>query len=150
MTSVLSTETIYMAQLIYPGAAFFCVTVLMFVCAFTLSFLLGSRVAVSKPLIFILFAILILMISTILIEFGTSATPFYTFGEFASFSEALSTHRWLLFQLPVLLTITNLVILLVYRQHISEPHAFLYKSAVTISIAMSFAAMLSIAVESMI
>ena len=94
--------------------------------------------------------ILFLLLGTVAIEFSNAATPSYTFGEFASLSEAHSTHRWLLFQLPILLVLTTLMILNVCGEKIADRNATAYRVAVTISIAISFAALLSIAFESMI
>jgi hypothetical protein len=137
-------------QLIHPGQLLFALTVLLFGSAFTLSFLIGSRAQVVKPLIGVLFIILFLLLGTVAIEFSAAATPSYTFGDFASLSEALSTHRWLLFQLPIILTATALMILFVYREKIADRHARMYRSVVLLSIAVSFASLLTIIFESML
>lgn len=150
MGTVLSTNSAVLFQLVHPGALLFALTVLLFGSAFTLCFLIGSKTSVIRPLIGVLYVILFLMFGNIAIEFSTAATPSYAFGEFASLSEALSTHRWLLFQLPILLTITSLVILSVYREEIAQRHATQYRTAVLISTTLSFAALLAIAFESLI
>ena len=150
METVLSQNSTVLFQLVHPGALLFALTVLLFGCAFTLCFLIGSKLSVIRPLMGVLFVILFLLLGTVAIEFSAAATPSYTFGEFASLSEALSTHRWLLFQLPILLTITSLMILVVYREHISERHATLYRTAVVLSTTLSFASVLAIAFESTI
>ena len=93
-------------SVIHPGQILFGLTIVLFGSAFTLSFLMRSKAEVVRPLTGVLFVILFLLIGTVAIEFSAAATPSYTFGEFASLSEALSTHRWLLFQLPILLTVT--------------------------------------------
>lgn len=137
-------------EFIHPGQILLGLTVLLFGSAFTLSFLIGSRAQVVRPLIGVLFTILFLLLGTVAIEFSDAATPSYTFGDFASLSEALSTHRWLLFELPIVLTMTSLLVLFVYREKIVERHARLYQSIVMLSIAMSFASLVVITFESML
>ncbi len=137
-------------SVIHPGQVLFGITVVLFGSAFTLSFLMRSHVAVVRPLIGVLTIILFLLLGTVAIEFSEAMTPSYTFGDFASLSEALSTHRWLLFQLPILLTITALMILTVYREHIKHAHAWQYRLATLLSIAVSFAAVVAISFESML
>lgn len=137
-------------EFIHPGQILFGLTVLLFGSAFTLSLLIGSRAHVVRPLIGVLFAILFLLLGTVAIEFSAAATPSYTFGDFASLSEALSTHRWLLFQLPLVLTMTSLLVLFIYREKIADAHARLYRSVVMLSIAVGFASLVAIIFESML
>lgn len=137
-------------EFIHPGQILFGLTVLLFGSAFTLSLLMGSRVQVVRPLIGVLFSILFLLLGTVAIEFSAAATPSYTFGDFASLSEALSTHRWLLFQLPIVLTMTSLLVLFVYQEKIGDRHARLYRGVVMLSIAVSFASLVAIIFESML
>ncbi|MBI4438229.1 hypothetical protein HY631_04750 [Candidatus Uhrbacteria bacterium] len=137
-------------QAISPGIVLFTATLVLFGSAVTLSFLIGSKPSVVKALSLLLLVILFLFLGMVAIEFSAAATPSYTFGEFASLSEALSTHRWLLFQLPILLTLTSLMTLQVYGERIAERHAVTYRAALIVSIAVSFAALLAIAFESMI
>ncbi|MCR4314395.1 MAG: hypothetical protein NUV84_04070 [Candidatus Uhrbacteria bacterium] len=137
-------------ELIHPGQILFGLTVLLFGSAFTLSLLIGSRAQVVRPLIGVLFTILFLLLGTVAIEFSAAATPSYTFGDFASLSEALSTHRWLLFELPIILTMTSLLVLFVYQEKIAQRHARLYRSVVMLSIAVSFASLIAIIFESLL
>ncbi|MBI4256621.1 hypothetical protein HY626_01025 [Candidatus Uhrbacteria bacterium] len=143
-------DSTLLLDLIHPGQMLFGLTVLLFGSAFTLSLLVGSKTHVVQPLIGVLFVILFLLLGTVAIEFSAAATPSYTFGDFASLSEALSTHRWLLFQLPLVLTTTALLILFVYREKIASPHARMYRTVVLLSIAISFAGLMAILIESMI
>ncbi len=137
-------------EFIHPGQILFGLTVLLFGSAFTLSFLMAAKIHVVRPLMGVLFVILFLLLGTVAIEFSAAATPSYTFGDFASLSEALSTHRWLLFQLPIVLTMTSLLVLFVYREKIADPHARFYRSVVMLSIAVSFASLIAIIFESML
>jgi hypothetical protein len=143
-------DTAFVLDLIHPGQVLFSLAMLLFGSALTLGLLLGSRSHVAKPLIGVLFVILFLLLATVAIEFSAAATPSYTFGDFASLSEALSTHRWLLFQLPLVLTTTALFVLLVYQERICERHARMYRAVVLLSIAVSFASLLAIIFESML
>lgn len=143
-------DTALFVELIHPGQLLFALTILLFGSAFTLSLLIGSRAHVVRPLISVLFVILFLLLGTVAIEFSAASTPSYTFGDFASLSEALSTHRWLLFQLPIILTTTAVLVLFVYRKNIADRHARLYRSVVLLSIAVSFASLVAIIFESML
>ncbi|MFA4845358.1 MAG: hypothetical protein WC654_02260 [Patescibacteria group bacterium] len=149
MDTVLA-QSVPLLQLISPGMILFTATLILFASAITLCLLIGAKPSVAKPLTGVLLIILFLLLGTVALEFSAAATPSYTFGEFASLSEALSTHRWLLFQLPILLTIVSLMILNVYGERIADRHAVLYRTALTVSTAISFAALLAIAFESMI
>ena len=137
-------------EFIHPGQILFGLTVLLFGSACTLSLLIGSRTRVVKPLMGVLFVILFLLLGTVAIEFSSAATPSYTFGNFASLSEALSTHRWLLFQLPIILTITSLLVLFVYHEKIADRQARLYRAVVLLGITVSFASLIAIIFESML
>lgn len=141
-------DSAFMLDVIHPGQVLFGLTVLLFGSAFTLSFLIGSKTRVVPALTLVLFVILFLLLGTVAIEFSAAATPSYTFGDFASLSQALSTHRWLLFELPIILTTTSLLILWVYRERIADPYARLYRAALIISIAVSFASLVAIIFES--
>ncbi|PJE77165.1 hypothetical protein COV05_00960 [Candidatus Uhrbacteria bacterium CG10_big_fil_rev_8_21_14_0_10_48_16] len=143
-------DSAFLMGIIHPGQVLFALTVLFFGSAFTLSFLIGTKAQVVRPLIGVLFLILFLLLGTVAIEFSQAATPSYTYGTFASLSEALSTHRWLLFQLPIILTLTSLLVLFVYGEKIGHAHARLYRTTVLIAIAISFASVLAIIFESMI
>lgn len=147
MDSVINQST-SLFQIINPGEILFFAALILFGCAFTLSFLISSKPSVIPALKVVLSIILFLLLGTVAIEFSQAATPSYTFGEFASLSEALSTHRWLLFQLPIILVITSLMILWVYKERIADSHAQLYRSSLMIAIAVSFASLLAIAFES--
>jgi hypothetical protein len=128
----------------------FASALILFGSAFTLSILISKKVRVVCALETLLLLILFLLLGAIAIEFSLAVSPAYTFREVAGLSELLSTHRWLLFQLPVLLTIMSLIILVVYQDKIADPHARAYRAAVNISIAVSFATMIMIAFESFI
>lgn len=143
-------EAVLILSVLAPGPLLFGALVLCYGSAFTLSFLTGSRTEIVRPLTGVLLVVLFLLLGIVAIEFSAAATPSYTYGTFSSLSEALSTHRWLLFQLPIILTMTSLIILGVYHERITDKHARMYRAVVQINIAVSFAALLVIAVESMI
>ncbi len=73
-----------------------------------------------------------------------------TFVPFAELSSALSTHRWLLIQLPFILLLCATITLLVYQDRIVERHARSYYILTILSIYLSFATILLIGFESMI
>ncbi|MBT5808287.1 hypothetical protein HOI18_03365 [Candidatus Uhrbacteria bacterium] len=136
--------------LIDAESILFAAALILYGSAFTLSFLLSKKVRVVRGLETILLLILFLLLGAIAIEFSSAVSPAYTFGEVAELSALLSTHRWLLFQLPVLLTLMSLIILVVYRDKIADAHARVYRAAVSVSIAVSFGAMIMIAFESFV
>lgn len=136
--------------IIHPGQVLFGLAVLFYGSAFTLAFVLPRNRSVVKPLTGILFLVLFFLLGTVAIEFSSAATPSYTHGTFASLSEALSTHRWLLFQLPILLTITSLFVLLTYGETLINKHARVYRTAFLVCVSVSFASLLMILFESML
>ena len=135
---------------IHPGQLLFALTILLFGSAFTLCFLLHSKTKVVHPLKVVLSVILFLLLGTVAIEFSSASTPSYTYAEFASLSEALSTHRWLILQLPIVLTLSSIIVLSVYGTNITDRHARMYRMFVIVSTAVSFAVLLTIFFESML
>ncbi len=71
-------------------------------------------------------------------------------GPFAELSELLSTHRWLIVQLPFILLVSSIITLLTYGKTIVDRHARTYYLAVMISIWLSFGSMILIGFESML
>lgn len=140
----------FLPSILYPGEILFGVTMIFFASALTVSFLMGQQASLVRVLTGLLTVILFLLFGTVAIEFSAAQTPSFTYGTFASLSEALSTHRWLLFQLPILLTMTSLIVLSTYHEHLMKAHARMYRAVVQISVAISFASMLVISVESFI
>lgn len=69
---------------------------------------------------------------------------------FADLSELLSTHRWLVMQLPFILLATAIINLLTFGKTIVDRHAQIYYFATLISIWLSFASLLLIGFESML
>jgi hypothetical protein len=143
-------QSIELLQIIDAESLLFGAALILFGSAFTLSTIMSKRTHVVRGLEVVLLFILFVLAGALAIEFSGAAGPAYTFGEFAELSELLSTHRWLLFQLPVLLTIMSLIVLVVYRDHVVEKHARMYRLVVSVSIAVSFACMLMIAFESFV
>lgn len=72
-----------------------------------------------------------------------------TVDSFVSISSLLSTHRWLLMQVPLLLLGTSAVIVLVYGKELLSSHAKEYRLIVTGSVFISFLTILLIGFESL-
>lgn len=143
-------EAFFALKLIDTEATLLAAALILFGSAFTLSVLMSKHVRIVRALEAVLLIILFCLFGGLAIEFSGASGPAYTFGEFAELSELLSTHRWLLFQLPILLTIMSLIVLVVYQDRITDKHATTYRAAVIVSVAVSFGSLLMIALESFI
>ncbi len=131
------------------GVILFGALLVLFGSAIPLSFLLKEKQNVAAPLIGILSIILALLIGIIAYDFAGAGTV-YTVEEIAKLSELLSTHRWILFQLPFFLVLTSLIVLLIYREKIREAHAKYYRSAIVFSVCAAFGAIIMIGFESLV
>ena len=131
------------------GVILFGALLVLFGSAIPLSFLLKDKPRLSGVLVGHLSIILALLIGIIGYDF-IGAGSVYTVAEIAQLSELLSTHRWILLQLPFLLVFTSLIMLLVYREKIGESHARFYRSGVIFSVVVSFATILLIGFESLV
>lgn len=130
-----------------PGSVLLTAILVFYGSAFTLSFLIGCKPSVVKPLISVLWIILFLMAGMVSIEFSSAASTVYTSEEFLSLSEALSTHRWLVLILPIVLTVTNLFVLHVFQNCIAEKHASIYRTSILVCVAVGFASLVLFAFE---
>jgi hypothetical protein len=133
-----------------PGVILFGALFVLFGAAMTLVFLLKERAALTWPLLSILCIIECALMGILTLEFAGGSSTFYTLGSTAQLSELFLTHRWLLFQLPILLVASSIIILLVYRERFGEAHATSYRGFVIISVLTSFFTLLLIGLESLI
>lgn len=147
---LLSDNPTVILNLLDPGVILFGALFVLFGAAITLSLLLKQRPALSWPLLSLLTVILCCFAGILVLEFSAASDAFYTIGALEELSGMLRTHRWLLFQLPIILTAMSLIILATYREHIGRKHAFEYRGAIIVSILLSFGSLLIIGLESLI
>ena len=136
-----------LSSLIDPASVLFGATFIFYGSALTLSFLLSAKPEVVRILTGVLMVILFLLFGTLAIEFSSAASPSYVLERSADISALLSTHRWLLFQLPIMLTLIALVILSVYQEKIVDRHAVVYRASVIVCVCVSFASLIIIGLE---
>jgi len=150
MQAVFFTEG-SLIKAILPDAGIILIGLLLFLfgVVLVLSLLLKSNPKLFPALIAGSVGILLLLLSIVIIDLSGDRTV-SVLGEFTDLSELLASHRYLLIQLPFILLSTAVVILFVYGKNIADKHASIYRRSVTVSLWLSFACVLLIALESMI
>src|SRR3989339_394576 len=112
-----------------------------------LVFVLHSNHHIYRTVVGGFAVILLLLLGILALDFSGASGSYFTFDETRELSELLSTHRWLIIQLPILLTISSIGILLTYRERISDAHAKEYRFIVQYSTCISLFTILLIALE---
>ena len=84
------------------------------------------------------------------LDLSGASGALYTIQSIEHLSELLSTHRWLLIQVPVLLLLASLIVLVTYREHIANAYATRYRVFLQIATVFGFASVLLIGFESML
>ncbi len=147
---VLTNPSVVSIALSSSGLVLFGALLVLFGFALALVFMLRSSKNTYTLLIADLAIILCLLVAVIVLDLSGASGSFYTFETVRILSDSFSTHRWLLIQLPVLLTLSSIAILCTYQQHITESHSKPYRTIVQISTCVSFLAILLIAFESLL
>ncbi len=98
----------------------------------------------------IYFLILAVLVGIVMLDLSGASGALYTIQSIEHLSELLSTHRWLLIQVPVLLALSSLIVLLTYRSNIAESHAKTYRMFLQIAVLFGFASVILIGFESML
>ncbi len=147
---LLTTNQSLVLNLFDPSVILFGGLFVLFGAAMTLIFLLKERPALSWPLISLLAIIESSLIGILALEFSSASDAFYTIGAIEQISEMFQTHRWLLFQLPLLLVFASIIVLAVYRENIGGRYAREYRAFIISSVIISFFSILIIGLESLI
>ncbi|MFH1404890.1 MAG: hypothetical protein ABIH21_02210 [Patescibacteria group bacterium] len=148
--TLLSTDASIAYYIIDPGVMLFGALLVLFGSSVVLAFQLKDHKNYSKTLMVVQVGLLLAMTGIVIADFYSLGEPIRALGMGGDLSEKLATHRWLLFQLPMAMTLTSLIILFVYREKISEAHARDYRWFVLTSVLISFLVIVIIALESMI
>jgi len=98
------------------------------------------------------FLVLIHLILDGILAFDLAGTIGRVYAEpgMASVSALFSTHRWLLIQIPILLTVMALILLWACKDHLKEKHAESYLQALQVCVTVSFLTIILIGYESLI
>jgi uncharacterized membrane protein YidH (DUF202 family) len=150
MTGLLLTDNNLLAVILQqPGLLLFGLVLVLFGAAVAQVFLLKNHSHISTSLVAILLVIFISLLGILTFDLAGTGGSLYTLESISSLSELMSTHRWLLIQVPLILVPTAIVCLLVYKERLGDSHAKEYRWAIIISILVSFASLLIIGFESM-
>lgn len=150
MSGLLLTDNNLLSTLIQqPGMLLFGLILILFGSAITQVFLLKNHSHISSPLIVVLSIILVAILGILVFDLSGTGGRLYTLGSISEISELMSTHRWLLIQVPLLLLPVSIINLLVYKEKISDKHANEYRNAVIVSVLVSFLTLVIIGLESM-
>lgn len=131
------------------GMILFGLLLFLYGAVFVLTILLKKNPDLYRALIGLLSVLLFLLLGIVSLDLS-GVTTSATTGSFASWSSQLSSHRWLIIQLPFLLIVSAITSLLVYGQKIIDRHARTYYLLTFCSILISLLVILLIGFESMI
>lgn len=132
------------------GFILFGALLILFGLVLGLVFVLHSNHHIYRTLVGGFTVIFLLLIGILALDLTGASGSYYTFEETRELSELFSTHRWLIIQLPILLTVSSIGILLTYKERISDPYAKEYRRIVQFSTCISLFTILLIALESLV
>ncbi len=151
MSGIFLTDNYFLLlNLLDPGALLFGLLLVLFGAALTLACLLRRAPDAAMFLFAVLVVMELLFLGMFAMDLVAADEAPASFSAITSFQELFAAHRWVLFQLPVLLVGISAVILAVYRERIVERHASDAFSVVLVSVWASFAAILAILFEGLI
>lgn len=150
MSSVLlSDQSLVSAAFADSGLVLFGILLLISGAILTLSLLLKLKSELVSLLVSLLCIEWLLLFGMIGMDLS-GTTTLNVLGPFAHLSELLSTHRYLIIQLPFVLILTAIITLLTYGKTITDRHARTYYLVTMFSIWLSFGSMVLIGFESML
>ena len=133
-----------------PGVILFGLLLILMTAATVLSFVLKNQHSLIYPFLGVTFLIHMTLMGILAFDLSGSVTRIYVTESMGAVSAIFSTHRWLIIQVPILLTFITLVIGWVCRNDLSEKHSKEYVFAMQVCILMSFLTVLAIGYESLI
>ena len=148
--NVLTQHSVLSLALSDSGLILFAALLVFFGLAMGFVFVLKSNKMIYRVLIGTLSIIFLLLVGIVALDAFGASGAYFTFAETKQLSDTFSTHRWLIIQLPILLSISSILILLTYRDRIADAHAVDYRRVVQVSTCVSFLSVLLIALESLV
>jgi hypothetical protein len=150
MLSVLIADNqILMNRMLDPGVFLFGVLLVLFGMVLPMVVLLNKEPFLSRPIAGLLIIIECVLIGVLSLELMGTTGGHFTTDTFKQASTMFQTHRWMLFQIPLLLTAVAAGLLILYREAITEDHARDYRMVVVVSVFTGFASIIAIAFESL-
>jgi hypothetical protein len=146
---LLSTNPVILLNLLDPGAFLFGLVFMAMSASLPILFLLRRQPTLAKALLILLVCIEAALLVVLALDFS-SIPSVSSVDEFRSISVMLANHRWLLFELPLLLLTLAIITLAVYGRRIVEPHARHYRQTVLVSVLVSFTSVILIALEAFV
>lgn len=133
-----------------PSVILFGLLLILMTAAFVLVLVLKNQHSLIYPFLGITFLILMTLTGILAFDLSGTVSRIYIAESNSELSEIFSTHRWLIIQIPLLLSFITLIIGWVCRQDLSEKHAREYVFAMQICTIISFLTVLAIGYESLI
>lgn len=131
------------------GLILFGLVLLLFGAILVLALLIKHKPELVYTLVCLLCVQVLLLLGIVAIDLSGVGTV-SVLGQFADLSELLSTHRWLIIQLPFILLLSSIITLMTYGKTIVDRHARTFYLATMISIWLSFGSIILIGFESML
>jgi len=149
-STLLSTETLASYSMVEPGVLLFGALLVLFGASAVFAIQLKSDARGAHTLFVLQFLSFLCLLGIAFIDLSGLGAPLRALGTTGDLSETLATHRALLVQVPLMLTFTNLLVLLVFHGHMHEPFSHAYRRFARAGVFISFACLLLIAFESLI
>ena len=147
---LLTTQPLLRVFLLEPGALLFGLLLILMTASFVLVFILKKQPSLVYPFLGVTFLFFLTLLGIVSFDLVGTVTRVYIIESSASMSEVFSTHRWLLIQVPILLSFVTLVLGWVCRNELPEKHTREYLIAMQFCVTISFLAVLLIGLESLI
>ncbi|MEK7452224.1 MAG: hypothetical protein AAB664_02705 [Patescibacteria group bacterium] len=133
-----------------PSVILFGLLLIMMTAASVLVLVMNKQPAFVYPFLGLIFLILLTLVGILAFDFSNEVSNLYVTESSRALSEMFSSHRWLLMQVPILLTFITLVIGWVCRKDLEQKHTREYVNAMRVSVFVSFLTILLIGFETLI
>ncbi len=147
---LLTTQPLLRVFLLEPGALLFGLLLILMTASFVLVFTLKKQPALVYPFLGVMFLFFLTLLGILSVDLVGTVTRVYVTESNAAMSEVFSTHRWLLMQIPILLSFVTLVLGWICRDELPEKHSREYLIAMQFCVTVSFLIVLLIGLESLI
>lgn len=148
-TVLLPDDSLVASAFSDAGLILFGLVLLLFGAVLVLTVLLKQKPELVSTLVCLLCVEFLLLFGIVAMDLSGVGTV-SVLGPFADLSALLSTHRWLIIQLPFILLASAIITLLTYGKTIVDRYARSYYLLSLISIWLSFGSIILIGFESML
>lgn len=147
---LLSQQPLVRVFFLEPGVLLFGLLLMLMSVSVALVFLLKKVPSLMEWFLWIMALIHFILWSILASDLVSGVNRVYTTESFQRMSALFASHRWILIQVPLLLTFTACVLGWVCRNDLQEKHTQPYMRALIICVCVSFLSILLIGFESLV